>query len=155
MSDQVGNQNFGFLMTRLKCFEPLQKLRARYGPLKRFKPPPPPQYFMSLVMRKQAFGVPTRSDTNLAVHPQKMARGLNFWIQKGEGLFYPCSENKGADQLRGYREADLRLCFRIYKNPVFSRRGSYITDRSKALRPMSLVCVLWCHFLFRVHLQCV
>ena len=24
-----------------------------------------------------------------------------------------CSENKGADQLRGYREADLRLCFRI------------------------------------------
>ena len=35
-----------------------------------------------------------------------------------------CSENKDADQLRGYREADLRLCFRIYKNPVFSRRGS-------------------------------
>ena len=24
-------------------------------------------------------------------------------------------ENKGADQLRGYREADLRLCFRICK----------------------------------------
>ena len=35
-----------------------------------------------------------------------------------------CSENKGADQLRGYREADLRLCFRIGKNPVFSRCGS-------------------------------
>ena len=30
-----------------------------------------------------------------------------------EGLYYLCSENKGADQLRGYREADLRLCFRI------------------------------------------
>ena len=37
---------------------------------------------------------------------------------------YPFSENKGADQLRGYREADLRLCFRIYIKPVFSRRGS-------------------------------
>ena len=36
------------------------------------------------------------------------------------------SENKGADQLRGYREADLRLCFRICKKPVFSRRGSII-----------------------------
>ena len=24
-----------------------------------------------------------------------------------------CSEKKGADQLRGYREVDLRLCFRI------------------------------------------
>ena len=42
-----------------------------------------------------------------------------------EGLYYPYSENKGADKLRGYREADLRLCFRICKKPVFSRRGSY------------------------------
>ena len=25
-----------------------------------------------------------------------------------DGLYYPYSENKGADQLRGYREADLR-----------------------------------------------
>ena len=41
-------------------------------------------------------------------------------------MYYPCSENKGADQLRGYREADLRLCFRIGKNPVFSRCGSII-----------------------------
>ena len=41
-------------------------------------------------------------------------------------MYYPCSENKGADQLRGYREADLRLCFRLGKNPVFSRCGSMI-----------------------------
>ena len=54
-----------------------------------------------------------------------MARGVKFRILEVEGLYYPCSENKGADQLRGYREADLRLCFRICKNPVFSRRGSY------------------------------
>ena len=32
-------------------------------------------------------------------------------------MYYPCNENKGADQLRGYREADLRLCFRICKKP--------------------------------------
>ena len=38
-------------------------------------------------------------------------------------MYYPCSENKGVDQLRGYREADLCLCFRIGKNPVFSRCG--------------------------------
>ena len=42
-------------------------------------------------------------------------------------MFYLCSENKGADQLRGYREADLRLCFRICKKPVFSRRGSILS----------------------------
>ena len=53
------------------------------------------------------------SDTNQAVLSLNIARGLEFRIQKVEGLYYPCSENKGADQLRGYREADLRLCFRI------------------------------------------
>ena len=55
-----------------------------------------------------------------------MARGLKFRIKKEEGLYYPCSENKGADQLRGNCEADLRLCFRICKTPVFSQRGSNV-----------------------------
>ena len=59
-----------------------------------------------------------------------MARGLKFCIQEVEGLYYLCSENKGADQLRVYREADLRLCFRICKKPVFSRRGSYECELS-------------------------
>ena len=35
----------------------------------------------------------------------------------GNGL---CSGNKGADQLCGFRTADLRLCFRICKKQVFS-----------------------------------
>ena len=43
-----------------------------------------------------------------------------------QGLYCPCSENKGADQLRCCHEADLCLCFRICKKPVFSRCGSYI-----------------------------
>ena len=41
-------------------------------------------------------------------------------------MYYPSSENKGADQLRGYREADLRLCFRICRLLVFPWGGSYI-----------------------------
>ena len=40
-------------------------------------------------------------------------------------MYYPCSENKGADQLRGYSEADLRLCFRLCRLLVFSQGGSY------------------------------
>ena len=40
------------------------------------------------------------------------------------------SENKDADQLRGYHEADLCLCFRKCKKPVFSRRGSFILQVS-------------------------
>ena len=41
-------------------------------------------------------------------------------------MYYPCSENKGADQLRGYREADLRLCFRLCRLLVFPCDGSNI-----------------------------
>ena len=40
-------------------------------------------------------------------------------------MYYPSSENKGADQLRGYREADLRLCFRLCTLLVFPCGGSY------------------------------
>ena len=61
-----------------------------------------------------------------------MARSLKFCIKVVEGLYYLCSENKGADQLRGYREADLRLCFRICQNPVFSLCGSNMD-----------VCLVW------------
>ena len=66
-------------------------------------------------------GLPTsRSDTNQAAQPQKIARDLKFRLYEVEGLYYLCSENKCADQLRGYREADLRFGFRKCKKPVFS-----------------------------------
>ena len=48
-------------------------------------------------------GFPTRSDTNWAVQPLRMARGLKFQIEEVEELYLLCSEIKGADQLRGYR----------------------------------------------------
>ena len=40
----------------------------------------------------------TRSDTNQAVQPLEMARGLKFWIKEVVGLYYLCnySKNKGA-----------------------------------------------------------
>ena len=34
-------------------------------------------------------------------------------------MYYLSSENKGADQLRGNREADLRPCFRLSRLLVF------------------------------------
>ena len=42
-------------------------------------------------------------------------------------MYYPCSENKGADQLCSYCTTDLRFCFCIGNNPVFSPCGSYYT----------------------------
>ena len=50
---------------------------------------------LSRIMRKPTFRFPTGSDTNQAVHLQKMARGLKFRIYKVEGLYYLCGENKG------------------------------------------------------------
>ena len=61
---------------------------------------------------------PNRSYTNQAVEAQKQARRLKF--------YYPSSENKGADQLRGNREADLRLRFRPCRLLVFPSGGSFI-----------------------------
>ena len=85
-------------------------------------------------MRKPTIWVPTRSDTNQTVQSQKIARSLKFRLNEEEGLYYPFNENKGADQLRGYREADLRLCFRPCKLLVFSRTGSYSTPHYDAQR---------------------
>ena len=67
-------------------------------------------------------GFPTRSDTNRAVQPQKMASGLNFQIKEVEGLYYICGENKGADQLRSYCTADLHLCFCMQKTGFLMTR---------------------------------
>ena len=72
-----------------------------------------------------------RSDTNQAVQAQKMARDWKFWIWKVEELYYPCSANKGADQLRGYREADLRLCFRLCRLLVFPWGCSNVLAQEK------------------------
>ena len=87
------------------------------------------QFVMSLRMRKPTIWSPTRSNTNRSVQSLKQARGLKFRVLEEEGLNYPCSENlsenKGADQLRSYCEADLRLCFRICRLLVFRCGGSF------------------------------
>ena len=63
--------------------------------------PHPPQ--------KIVFGFPTRCDSNLAVQPQKMTKGLKFRMKEEERSHYICSENKGANQLGSYCAADLRI----------------------------------------------
>ena len=67
--------------------------------------------YVSLCLRQPTIWVPTSSDTNWAVQSLTMVRGFKFCIKVEEGLYYPCSENKGTDQLRSFCEADLRLCF--------------------------------------------
>ena len=66
---------------------------------------------MSRLVVKPTMWFPYRSDTNRPLQSQKRARSLKFRILVNENLYYPSSKNKGADQLRSYCEADLRLCF--------------------------------------------
>ena len=61
-----------------------------------------------------SLGFLTRSKHKLAVQPQKMAGGLKLWLQEVEGFalsIYKVHENKGPDQVRGNRTADLHLLF--------------------------------------------
>ena len=83
-------------------------------------------------------GFETGSDTNRAVQPQKMATGVKFLIRKQtdctinvgktkaqthmsrvirKPAFCMCA-NKDADQLRGNREADQRLCFHYIDSTI-------------------------------------
>ena len=64
------------------------------------------KYHMSMCVRKPTIWVPTSSDIKRAVQSQKKVRSLKFRIYEEKELYYPCSESKGADQLRSYCEAD-------------------------------------------------
>ena len=57
----------------------------------------------------------TRSDTDRAIQPQKIARGLEFRIKEVEGLYYLCSGNKGADML---------VCAFVF---AYAKTGFYMT----------------------------
>ena len=69
------------------------------------------------MQENQSSGFPTRSDTNLPIHPLKKNRSLKLWIKIEEELYYLCSESKGADQLCSYCTDDQRLGFCMGKNP--------------------------------------
>ena len=89
---------------------------------------------MSLVARKLVFVLSDQAPHQQGCTKHKMGRGLKTLkkIYKGfynilavERLYYLCSENKGADQLRLYRKADLRLGF-AYAKSRFSHDAAYI-----------------------------
>ena len=78
-------------------------------------------------MGKPKIWVSSRSDANQPRQSQEMVRGLKFCIFKvEEELYCPCSENKGADQLRGYREADLRLFVFAYVDCWYSQAAAHL-----------------------------
>ena len=65
-----------------------------------------------------------------AVQAQKLAREWKFLIKKVEESFYPCSENKGADQLRGTVKLICVFVF-AYADCWFSHEAAQITSPHK------------------------
>ena len=94
---------------------------------------------------------PNRFNTKPVVHSEKQARSLKFGIKEEEKVYRTTLEakKKGADQLRCYRQADLRLCFHIYRLLVFSCSGT--NDFNFPIQPVlqyykSYIHVLCCFF---------
>ena len=81
---------------------------------------------MSLVVRKPVFGVSDqdRHKPGCTATEDGLRLEISYLGRRGIVLSVH-RKNKGADQLRGYCEADLCFCFRICKKLVFSQRGSY------------------------------
>ena len=81
---------------------------------------------MRCVIENLSSGFQIMSDTNRAVQPQKMARGLKFQIQEEEGLYYLFREKRGADQLPCYRASDMPFIF-AYAKSRFSHNAAQIS----------------------------
>ena len=77
-------------------------------------------------MSLAVLGFPTRSDTNQAVQVQKLVRVFKISGLESRGIVLLCIENKDADQLRGYREADLRLCFSHMQKAGFYHNEAHL-----------------------------
>ena len=57
-------------------------------------------------------------------------------------MYFPSSENKGADQLRCFREADLRLCF-AYAKSRFSCDEAHMTSMFYAAQSLVMLQTLY------------
>ena len=77
---------------------------------------------VELVVRKPTFGVSEQVPHKPGCTATEDGKRLEFSVKvvMGLTLYYPYSENKGAEHLCGYRTTDLRLCFRMCKKLVFS-----------------------------------
>ena len=91
-----------------------------------------PSITICAVLRENLSSVfPTRFDTNEALQPLKMARGLRFKIKDVEGLYYLSSEDKVADQLLSKSEISTGctgwLVSEIWKTGFFLLRLIFCT----------------------------
>ena len=94
---------------------------------------------MSLVVIKPVFRVSDLVQHKLGYTTTEDGWRLEISYLGSRGIVL-CSENKGADQLRGYREADLRLCFRKCKKACFLMTRLIFSSTDLITVHFSIVC---------------
>ena len=81
-------------------------------------------YYICTVSRQNlSSGFSTMSVTDYTVQPQKAAILLKFCKEEVQGLYFLCSKNKSADQLPGYRAADLQKAGFLMTGLILSLEG--------------------------------
>ena len=89
-------------------------------------------------------GFPTRSNTNRAVQPQKMARGLKFRIKVEESVYYPyIAKTKALISCAGTAQL---ICVSVfaYAKSRFSHNEAhfiFIVSCSLGKHKMRLICI--------------
>ena len=96
-------------------------------------------------MGKPTMWFPNRSDTNQPVQAQKRARSLKFRILVEEELYYPSSENKGADQSFAVTAKLICAFVFAYADCWFSHGAAQITSLFSLLNHL---CQQYCNFIF-------
>ena len=126
MSDQVGNQNVGFLMTRLICSPKYALWTSPCVSIGRglFRYKGCRLVFFFHVYYSFHIGPYEQTVAELGVQRLPMSQKWHFRLIRvnmslvvRKPAFYIC-ENKDADQLRGNREADQRLCFCFLESTI-------------------------------------
>ena len=82
---------------------------------------------MSIVVRKPVFGVSDQVRHKPGCTATEDGYRLEILVLDRRGIALSVWRKQGADQLRGYREADLRLCFLICRFSHNAARISTIT----------------------------
>ena len=72
----------------------------------------------------------------MPVKSQKIARSFKFRMKEDERLYYPCSENKSADQFSGYPKAAVLDFVFAYADCWFSYAAAQLFELS--------TCMLYC-----------
>ena len=70
-------------------------------------------------MRKSVFGVSDQDRHEPGCTAAEDGQRLEISDLSSRGIVLSVKRNKGTDQLRSFCAADLRLCFRVCKKPVF------------------------------------